>query len=473
MKMMMLILPLIAMSLRADAPADIAAFAKKAMEQIGTTPGLTVVVVQDDKVVYRGDFGLRDVQAKLPVTPETRFYLASSTKAFAAMAAAILAGEGKIDLDAPIATAWPELKLTAPLDPARLSLRDLLAMRSGLGNDTLNFRMEIGNVGGEQELMRLLATYSRAEPRTFRYSNLNYVLAGRILEKAAGKPWFDLVSEKILVPLGMSSTTTQRAMAVKCYRSPAPGVFVELPAEIDDAGAAGAMLSTSTDAAKWLVAMIGRRQLPKRAVQLVQSEQTTNKRRFRYIDRFAWGLGQDLGDYDGDLLVHRFGGLNGAYSHISFMPERRIGVAAFSNGGGAVPDAVAAFAYDRLLGKKDLDAKWSAELNRVAAAVARDRDERRKAEAAAKASARSAAHALDRYAATYRYDRLGDIVVTLREGTLYGQLGRYRAELTPTGDDNFLVDWIDQGQPVPIKFVFDGGERPLRLDWGGRIFERR
>jgi len=468
---------------RSDVRSEIDSFARRALREIGTTPGLTVVVVENDRVVYRGDFGLRDVEARLPVTADTRFYLASSTKAFTAMAAAILAAEGKLDLDAPVKATWPELEVTPPLDPRRISLRDLLAMRSGLANDTVDFRMDLGNIPDDRELLHLLATYSRQEPRTFRYSNLSYVLAGRVLEKATGKPWSAVVAETILQPLGMTSTVAGAPVSgvpvAKCYRQRGPQTFVETPAEITDlVGPAGGLLTTSADAGRWLIAMInegrvgGRQLLPGRAVRLVQSEQTTNKKRYRYFDRFAWGLGQDLGDYEGDLIVHRFGGLNGAYSHVSFMPERRIGVAVFANGGGAVPDAVAAYAYDLLLGKRDRDAKWSAELARVAATVAEDGARRRKSDAATVAARRSAGHALDRYVASYHYDRLGDIQVTQREERLYAQLGLVRAELVPVGDDAFLVDWRDSGSPARVEFVFDGSGRALRIDWGGRIFDR-
>ncbi|MGE5234121.1 MAG: serine hydrolase [Acidobacteriota bacterium] len=463
--------------------SEIDAFARRALRQIGTTPGLTVVVVENDRVVYRGDFGLRDVEARLPVTADTRFYLASSTKAFTAMAAAILAADGKVDLDAPIRGVWPNLELTPPLDAGRISLRDLLAMRSGLANDTVEFRMDVGNIEDERELLRLLATYSRREPRTFRYSNLSYVLAGRILERAAGESWSDLVRDEVLAPLGMSSTVTGPPLptvpVVKCYRYRAPDTFVETPAELTPlVGPAGGMLTTSADAGRWLIAMInegrigGRQALPARAVRSVQSEQTTNRKRYRYFDRFAWGLGQDLGEYEGDLIVHRFGGLNGAYSHVSFMPEHRIGVAVLANGGGAVPDAVAAFAYDVLLGRKDRDARWSAELGRVAAAVAEDRERRRQSDASSVAARRSAGHALDRYVATYHYDRLGDIQVTQREERLHAQLGLFRAELIPIGEDAFLVDWRDSGSPARVEFVFDGSGRASRIDWGGRIFDR-
>ena len=460
----------------------IESFAKKAMARIGTAPGLTVAVIKGDSVVYRGDFGLRDVEARLPVTPDTHFYMASSTKAFTAMTAAILAGEGTIDLDAPLSEVWPELKVTPPLDTKRLSLRDFLAMRSGVASDTINFRMEIGNLTDDRELLRLLEKYSREEPRTFRYSNAGYVLAGMILEKATGKRWFDLVQERILSPLNMTSTVAHPAPAATkvatCYRAGGAGAFIAIPAELPAiAGPAGGLVTTSADAAKWVMAMLhegrtgGRQVLPRRAVRMAQSEQTAQKRRFRYYDRFAWGLGQDLGDYEGDLLVHRFGGLNGAYSHVSFMPDRGIGVVAFANGGGALPDAVASFAYDLLLGKPDLDAKWDAELTRIAESLAKDRDRRREGEAAMRNSRKDPGRSIEAYAGLYHYDRLGDITVTREGGQLFAQLGTRRAEMVPTGGDAFLADWAGEGQGSALTIVFES-DRAVRLDWGGRIFDR-
>jgi CubicO group peptidase (beta-lactamase class C family) len=482
-RLLLLVLLLLAVPLRGEgAAAGLDAFARNAMRRLGTTPGLSVVVVRDDAIVYQGDLGLRDVESRLPVTRDTRFYIASTTKAFTAMTAAIVAEEGKLDLDAPVASVWPELKLTAPLDPKRFSLRDFLAMRSGLANDSLNFRIEIGNVRTEDELLRLLAVYSSEQPRTFRYSNMSYLIAARIVEHATGRRWADLVAEKILLPLGMTSTLTGPAPAevpvARFYRADAAGTFVRTPSALDEmAGPAGGMLMTTTDAAKWLMALMndgragGRQALPRHAVRIVQSPQTTNKRRFRYIDRFAWGLGQDLGEYEGELIVHRFGGLNGAYSHVSFMPDRRIGVAVFANGGGAVPDAVAAYAYDLLLGRKDLAAKWSAELERAAASVAEAREQRRKAEAPM-AQRSALARPAEAYAARYHYDRLGDIDVTAQNDRLYAQFGLYRAELVPVGKDAFLIDWVDEGQPASIQFVVDATGTPSRIDWVGRIFER-
>lgn len=476
-----MLITLVLLAALSDVKADIDAFARKALERLGTTPGMTVVVVKGNDVLYRGDFGRRDVEAKLPVTPDTRFYIASSTKAFLAMAAAILAEEGKLDLDAPVADVWPELKLTAPLDPKRLSLRDFLAMRPGVQNDTVNFRSgAIGNLD-DAEMMRVLAVYSREQPRTFRYSNTSYILAAKIMERATKKRWPDLISETILAPLGMTATSTsipENAPVAQAYRSTAPNAFERTREKTNDMmGPAGGMVMTSSDAAKWLIALIndgragGRQVLNKRAVQHVHSPQTTNKRRFRYFDRYAWGLGQDLADYEGDLLVHRFGGFGGAYSHISFMPEHDLGVAVFANGGGAAADAVAAYAYDLLLGKKDLDAKWSAELTKAAASIAEAREATRKAEARM-GDRKPAARPLETYAGTYHYDRLGRIDMTIENGRLFAQLGWLRTEVVPTGGDEFLVDWSGEGEIETTKFVIEDG-RVKQFDWGGRVFDRQ
>src|SRR5687767_5682082 len=95
MRVFPIILFVLTLPLRADVAGNIEVFARKAFAAAGNVAGMTVVVVKGDRIVYRGDLGLRDVEARLPVTPDTRFYIASSTKAFTAMAAAILAEEGK------------------------------------------------------------------------------------------------------------------------------------------------------------------------------------------------------------------------------------------------------------------------------------------------------------------------------------------------------------------------------------------
>jgi len=62
-------------------------------------PGAALVIVKDDRVIFLKGFGFRDVEAKLPVTPETLFAVGSITKTFTALATVISADEGKLSLD--------------------------------------------------------------------------------------------------------------------------------------------------------------------------------------------------------------------------------------------------------------------------------------------------------------------------------------------------------------------------------------
>lgn len=464
-----------------DFGSQMDAFARRAMAAAGEPAGLTVAVVQGERVVHRADYGFRDVEGRLPVTPETRFYVASTTKAFTAMMALVLATEGTIDLDAPVTKWWAELVLTPPLDASRISLRDVLAMRPRFSNATYNFREAlVENIEDDAELLRVLAAYSSPEPPVFTYSNMSYDFAAEVIERAAKKSWQELSEEKVFAPLGMRSTTSAvpaGAIAVAhLYSVAAGGSFVRNRDKTDAAmGPAGGTYTTSGDAARWLVAMLnegrvdGRQALPVRAVRAAQSFQTSQQRRYAYFDRWGWGFGHDLGEYEGELFVHRFGGFNGAFSHLSFMPDRKLGVAVFSNGGSAAANAVAAYAYDLLLGKSELDAKWSAELARIEAAARKAREESRSRRVEVPEG--RPAHPLHEYAGAYHYHRLGQITVVLESSGLVARWGILAAPLRSAGEDEFLVDWSGEGQPVRIAFQ-SGEGRVTRIVWGDRVFER-
>ena len=105
---------------------------QRVLKKIPTSPGMAVAIVKDDKVIFAEGFGYRNLEEKLPVNAQTQFYIASGTKVFTAATAKILAEEGKIDLDVPIKTYLPTLKLKAPLSEEQVTLRDFLTHRGGL-----------------------------------------------------------------------------------------------------------------------------------------------------------------------------------------------------------------------------------------------------------------------------------------------------------------------------------------------------
>ena len=74
-------------------------------------PGAAIAVVKNNRVLHMGGYGYRDVEQKLPVTENTRFPIASMTKAFTAMGAALLVDDGVLDWDQPIRDLLPEFRL--------------------------------------------------------------------------------------------------------------------------------------------------------------------------------------------------------------------------------------------------------------------------------------------------------------------------------------------------------------------------
>lgn len=341
-----------------------------AVEKSGI-PGAAVVAVDRDRVVYAANFGSRDVDAKLPVTPATRFYIASSTKPFTALTAMLLANEGKLDVDAPVDKVLPDLHL-----PHALTFRDLMTHRLGFQSDAAVFRTAFSGEFDTPTLYSLIANRSKTIPRSFNYSNLGYVITAYAIEKASGESWKDAVAKRVLTPLGLSASTTH---------IPAANTEVAVPYVFDGAWravepksestmhAAGGIYSTAADLARFIRMEMnhGGGIFPRRVIDETQSPQIHLSRKFARYDRFAYGLGWYLSDYDGDLLVHHFGGFRGAQAHMSFMPDRNLGVVVLTNNDGPLAHSIASFVYDSLLKKADAAKRLDEDVQRFNEAKAK------------------------------------------------------------------------------------------------------
>src|SRR5687768_685055 len=95
-------------------------------------PGMSVAVVRDTQVIYAKGFGWADVEARRAVTPQTIFYIASTTKSFTGLAAAMLAEQSRLDLDAPLSRLLPAARLQSPLSADSITLRSLLSHTHGI-----------------------------------------------------------------------------------------------------------------------------------------------------------------------------------------------------------------------------------------------------------------------------------------------------------------------------------------------------
>ena len=100
-------------------------------------PGASLVIVKDDKVIYMKGLGVKDFQHKITVTPDTLFAIGSATKAFTSLAAMMLVDEGKLSLEDSPKKVLPYFKMRDPETDSKITIRDLLAHRSGLNRTDL------------------------------------------------------------------------------------------------------------------------------------------------------------------------------------------------------------------------------------------------------------------------------------------------------------------------------------------------
>jgi CubicO group peptidase (beta-lactamase class C family) len=470
----------------AELSARLDAFIPAAMSELNVVPGVSIAVTTGDATIYGRGFGVANVATKAPVTPHTPFYAASMIKAFTGMTAAILATEKKLDLDAPLEHYFPGFILPSAVDPKQATLRGLLSHNAGFGNATINYVTSFVGPFEPRELIRVLNTYSQPLP-SFTYANANFALAGYAIEKATGRPLRDVMTEKLLRPLGMNATTmliSKVGSAAKGYSAEREGFeLLRLPKSDRTMTGAGGIFTTTEDTARFVRASLrngridGKQALPAAAVELQQTLQAPVDATFGYFKRSGYGLGLYLGSYDGQPMFHHFGSISGYRSHMSWLPQRDAGVVVLQNEGGdgsRFADLVAAYAYDVLLGKADADARARTRITEYSSTIERaraQRDEWRAELRKAAAGTVKPALPLVAYVGRYKSERLGTIEVQLRGTRLQAIFGDASGGLLPAGGHAFLADWNPGGPPDRWTFQVEG-TAVVGLDWGGRAFTK-
>src|SRR5579884_1772344 len=169
-------------------------------------PGVAIGLVRDGEVVLAQGFGKRDREAGQDVTPHTIFGIASCTKAFVALALAMLVDEGKLDWDAPLRNYLPGFKLSDSVASERATTRDVLSHRTGLpGHDLVAYGTQLS---AEELLKRLPHLEMNRDIRAaWQYNNLMYGIAGYLIQCLSGQSWDAFIQQRILEPLGMKSTS--------------------------------------------------------------------------------------------------------------------------------------------------------------------------------------------------------------------------------------------------------------------------
>lgn len=173
-------------------------------------PGCAVLVRKSSRTVFERGYGARDVRIHAKIDPNTNFRLASLSKQFTAMTIMLLVHDGKLHYDDTLATLFPDF----PPYGRHITIRHLLTHTSGLPDyeSLMEFKASIWSAAHQirdDEVLNLLKKETRgkfAPGTSWDYSNSGYVLLGLIAAKAAGKPFDQVLRDRIFNPLRMSGT---------------------------------------------------------------------------------------------------------------------------------------------------------------------------------------------------------------------------------------------------------------------------
>ena len=446
-------------------------------------PGVAIGIVSENEVVFSQGFGFRDLSNCAPVTPDTRFYLKSATKSFSGMVAAILHEEDSINLDAPITKYLPRISLKAPINADQISLADHFTHTQPYRAGGLNYRTAYPANLNEEDFVSHLNEFGTPRDISFRYSNEGPIIAMYAIGVHVGSTWRDLIQERIFNPIQMpnsftSMTEAERGEIAKSYYLMGSGVFNLTKTKTDrQFHAAGGVVSTVNDLNRWLMinlagGRLGDEQvIARRAIEHSHARIVHLNARFLEFDRFAHGLGLYSADYEGDVLMHHFGG----ETHVSFMPEHKFGVVILTNAisnGVVVSHRLAASIYDLLLGKSDADQKLARRLEEIGSWI--QESELRRAEYLAELESHSssgrASLAMHDLAGTYTEPRLGSIVITVDGNEAIGRFGEINISIRHIGGDFYTADFGIWGDPPELFQIARDDSGRVVLDWGGRLF---
>jgi CubicO group peptidase (beta-lactamase class C family) len=478
-----------------DFAAAFDASVRKTIETVHDIPGIAIVVIKGDKPIFLRAYGMADKEAGVKADVDTLFYIASSNKAFTALAAAMLDKERKILLADPVTKYTTGILFKTPV-PDKITVRDLLTHTSGLRNEALIHRTAFSGQIDKAEIARVFAdetTFDEANFGKYRYTNLGYNIYGLLLEYHLKLKWQDVLQQRIFDPAGLKHTTAYISRApAKKWSVAAPYVFDSQAGRMvrsvlnktdNNMQAAGGMFMSISDLGTWLNLNMNGGKLNGKQVMpadLIQAAHTGYTKSARNEPPFTgdgeYGLGWQIGKYRNEKVIYHHGGYPGYRSHVSFMPDKGLAVGVLVNNelaGGRAADVLAAYAYDWWLGTPDLEADYAKQLQEFADIYAR-RKQQSIADAAERAKRQSQlTQPLADYVGKYTNELLGTIEVTVDGNSLGVRMGNLYCQSTPyTEKDTIRVMMLPGGNGEVVGFLKGATGKFDLLKYAGRDFKR-
>ena len=300
-------------------------------------PGVVVAVAHKGKLIYRRGFGLSSVEQGTANTPLTRMRIGSTSKHFASVSALLLAEEGKLEIDAPLCKALPEL--TGILGEP--TLRELMRHTSGLRDpqDLCNILLHktysvIQPVGSGLEVAQRFTSNNYPRGERMIYCNQGYYMLSLAVERASGLSFAEFLRQRIFVPMGMHDTCLHPSdmdmlPGIAALHVPKPdgswrrGIY---PSE--DLLGSGGMVSTVDDMLTWIANLRGaNRKLGSDNLW----QQMLERPRYSSGALGDYCLGLTREQHRGVEIIHHAGAVLGGTCQMLTVPEHELDVSLMYN----------------------------------------------------------------------------------------------------------------------------------------------
>jgi D-alanyl-D-alanine carboxypeptidase len=311
-------------------PAAWDQIAEEVLQKTGV-PSASVAVVRDGKIVYAHAYGYANLESKTAAQPSMRYSIGSISKQFTAAAILMLQEQGKLSLDDKVGKWVPGLT-----DGDKVSIRELLSHTSGYQDYWPQDYVMPGMLKPvtEQQILDQWAKIPLdfAPGTKWQYSNTNYVIAGIIVEKAAGEPLWSFLQEKVFGPLEMKSiTNTDEAKLPPSdptgYMRYALGPLHPAPKEGKGwMFAAGELAMTAEDLARWDVSMMNQTVLKPESYRQMETDVLLANGAAT-----GYGLGVDVGLKNEHRYLGHGGEVSGFVSQNTVFADDHAAVVVLTN----------------------------------------------------------------------------------------------------------------------------------------------
>ncbi|MDD1717545.1 MAG: serine hydrolase [Methanoregulaceae archaeon] len=430
------------------------AYAEQTFKKSGV-PGMAVAVVRNDTVVYLRCFGVKNITTREPVTPHTRFQLASISKSFTTATMAAMAGDGELSWDDRVASIYPDFRLSDPWVTEHITFRDLLSHRTGLpeyvGDELQDLEYNRSEIISRLRYVTLTGGFRSV----YAYANIDVTSAAEAAAHRAGKPWEDLVEERIFVPAGMKNTSARFAdfALAKDHADTYPvtnGTAIAGPLMNDDVNSpAGGVSSTISDMARYARLQVNEGSID--GSQVIAADALRETHTAQIIKNsgnssiVAYGLGWEITAENGMVRVGHGGDLtSGVSTYIMLYPGEKMAIVVLTNGfpGGHILKRALTNGWDDLYFSGAVKKDWYSEIEesinealQPGASVLGPNEELPPAPADAKP-----ARPLSAYSGSYTQDYYGPIRIDTNSTGLLVYLGHRTNPmiLVPYDGDTFL-----------------------------------